>query len=345
MSGVTTIRTRAWQNGKVVSDGFPLKDLDGWLAKPDTLVWADMVCTDDALLSELAVELGLSSLAVEDAVAEGERVKLSRHPGHLFATTYSTRIDDAQTPDHRSRLVTSQISVFIMPQGLVTVRRDPDFDIDAVMKRWEDDGDLLQYGVFALVHGLFDEIVDSHFEAVQHLDDAIDDVEGGLFEGSTSQRDIQEGVYRLRREVVELRRVVLPMREVVLSIMRRRGETNGESSTRTTPTMTGSALDGWYDDLYDHSLRASEWTESLRDMVSGLFETNLSLQDARLNTIMKKLAGWAAIIAVPTAITGWFGQNVPYFGFGEVIGVWMSIALIILGSAALYMVFRKYDWI
>jgi len=345
MSGVTTIRTRAWQNGAVVSDGFPLKDLDGWLAKPDTLVWADMVCTDEGLLSELAVELGLSSLAVEDAVAEGERVKLSRHPGHLFATTYSTRIDDAQTPDHRSRLVTSQISVFIMPQGLVTVRRDPDFDIDAVMKRWEDDGDLLQHGVFALVHGLFDEIVDSHFEAVQHLDDAIDEVEGGLFEGSTSQRDIQEGVYRLRREVVELRRVVLPMREVVLSIMRRRGDTNGETSTRTTPTMTGSALDGWYDDLYDHSLRASEWTESLRDMVSGLFETNLSLQDARLNTIMKKLAGWAAIIAVPTAITGWFGQNVPYFGFGEGVGVWMSLAMIVVGSLALYLVFRKYDWI
>ena len=342
---VTTIRTRAWQNGAVVSDGFPLEDLDGWLAKPDTLVWADLMCTDDALLSELAVELGLSPLAVEDAVAEGERVKLSRHPGHLFATTYSTRIDDEQAQDHRSRLVTSQISVFIMPRGLVTVRRDPAFDIDAVMTRWEDDGDLLQHGVFALVHGLFDEIVDSHFEAVQHLDDAIDDVEGGLFEGSTSQRDIQEGVYRLRREVVELRRVVLPMREVVLSIMRRRGEVGGNGTGRAAPTMTGSALDGWYDDLYDHSLRASEWTESLRDMVSGLFETNLSLQDARLNTIMKKLAGWAAIIAVPTAITGWFGQNVPYFGFSEPIGVWMSIGLIVVGSLALYLVFRKYDWI
>ncbi len=345
MSRVTTIRTRAWQNGTVVSDDFPLDELDGWLAKPDALVWADLLCTDDEVLPNLAEELGLSPLAVEDAVAEGERVKLSRHPGHLFATAYATRIDGDQAQDHRSRLVTSQVSVFIMPQGLVTVRRDPDFDVEAVMKRWEDDGDLLQYGVFALVHGLFDEIVDSHFEAVQHLDDAIDSVEGGLFEGSATQRDIQEGVYRLRREVVELRRVVLPMREVVLSIMRRRGETNANGSSRTTPTMTGSALDGWYDDLYDHALRASEWTESLRDMVSGLFETNLSLQDARLNTIMKKLAGWAAVIAVPTAITGWFGQNVPYTGFGTEAGVWMSLGMIIVGSAALYLVFKKYDWI
>jgi magnesium transporter len=109
--------------------------------------------------------------------------------------------------------------------------------------------------------------------------------------------------------------------------------------------MTGTALDGWYDDLYDHSLRAAEWTESLRDMISSLFETNLSLQDARLNTIMKKLAGWAAIIAVPTAVTGWFGQNVPYLGFAQPIGVAMSLAMIIGGSVALYLVFRKYDWI
>ena len=88
-----------------------------------------------------------------------------------------------------------------------------------------------------------------------------------------------------------------------------------------TPTTWGTAtLDGWYDDLYDHVLRAAEWTESLRDMISSVFETNLSLQDARLNTVMKKLTGWAAIIAVPTAVTGWFGQNVPYPGFGHTSG-------------------------
>ena len=76
-----------------------------------------------------------------------------------------------------------------------------------------------------------------------------------------------------------------------------------------------------------------------------MFETNLSLQDARLNTIMKKLAGWAAIIAVPTAITGWFGQNVPYFGFGAPSGVWLSVALIVVAVLGLYAVFRQRDWL
>ena len=81
------------------------------------------------------------------------------------------------------------------------------------------------------------------------------------------------------------------MREVVNAVQRHRTEGNGHRSE----------LDGWYSDLYDHVLRASEWTEPLRDMITTVLETNLSLQDARLNTVMKKLTGWAAIIAVPTS--------------------------------------------
>ena len=101
----------------------------------------------------------------------------------------------------------------------------------------------------------------------------------------------------------------------------------------------------WYDDLYDHVLRAAEWTESLRDMVTTIVETNLSQQDTRLNTVMKQLAAWAAIIAVPTAITGWFGQNVPYPGFSEVSGYWQSVGLIAVLSITLYIVFKRRDWL
>ena len=124
------------------------------------------------------------------------------------------------------------------------------------------------------------------------------------------------------------------MREVVNTIMRRRAE-RGETVE----------LDSWYSDLYDHVIRAAEWTESLRDMVTTVFETNLSLQDARLNTIMKKLTGWAAIIAVPTAVTGWYGQNVPYPGFQSVAGVVGSAAIILITSGLLYVVFKRRGWI
>ena len=85
-------------------------------------------------------------------------------------------------------------------------------------------------------------------------------------------------------------------------------------------------------------------TESARQDTS-IFETSLSLQDARLNTVMKKLTAWAAIIAVPTAVTGWFGQNIPYPGFGHISGVIGSTAIIVGIAIGLYITFKRKDWI
>ncbi len=80
-------------------------------------------------------------------------------------------------------------------------------------------------------------------------------------------------------------------------------------------------------------------------MITSVFEANLSLTDERLNVVMKKLAGWAAVIAVPTAVTGWFGQNVPYPGFSQPLGLYLSAAMVVFGSLGLYLVLRHYDWI
>jgi magnesium transporter len=184
------------------------------------------------------------------------------------------------------------------------------------------------------LHGVLDVVVDGQFDTIQQLDDAIESLEDNLFDDRSQTRTLQRDTYRLRKELVELRRIVLPMREVVNTVMR-----------RSSPGADAAELDGWYTDLYDHVIRAAEWTESLRDMVTTVFETNLSLQDARLNTIMKKLTGWAAIIAVPTLVTGWYGQNVPFPGFGNNWGVWTSAVLTVLTSVALYLAFKKRDWL
>jgi len=92
-------------------------------------------------------------------------------------------------------------------------------------------------------------------------------------------------------------------------------------------------------------LRVTEWTESLRDLVTTILETNLTIQSNRLNTITKKVTGWAAIIAVPTLITGFYGMNVPYPGFSDEWGFGTSVALMIGIAVALYVIFRRKDWI
>jgi magnesium transporter len=96
--------------------------------------------------------------------------------------------------------------------------------------------------------------------------------------------------------------------------------------------------------VYDHVLRVNDSTDSLRELVSTIVETNISLRDYRQNQSMKQVTSWAAIIAVPTLITGWYGQNVPYPGSGEAWGVWASAALVVGMSGALYGLFKRRGW-
>jgi magnesium transporter len=320
-----------WRAGKS-QDDFEFASISDYLFEKDTLVWADIYDPDHAALVELAQELGLNDWAVEDAVADAERTKATIYRTHTFFTVYAVSPTDPADVTG-SALSTHRISAFVLPQGLITVRLSPYFDIDTVSQRFDELGGQ-EHGVGALVHGLLDVVVDGHFVAVQCLDDAIESLEDDLFADGSPKSGLQRRTFLLRKDLVELRRVVLPMREVVSAIQHRRLD------AKTAPE-----LDPLYADLYDHVLRASEWTESLRDMVTTVFETNLSLQDARLNTVMKKLTGWAAIIAVPTAVTGFYGQNVIYPGIQTVGGFITSTAIIVLLVAALYVSFKRRDWL
>ncbi len=101
----------------------------------------------------------------------------------------------------------------------------------------------------------------------------------------------------------------------------------------------------YFQDVYDHILRVSESSDSLRDLVSTIVETNLSLRDYRQNLIVKKVSSWAAIIAVPALVTGYYGMNVPYPGSGRTWGVVASTVLMVSASFVLYRVFRRHDWL
>jgi magnesium transporter len=331
-----SIRGRVWRDGQP-QDDFSFDSISDYIAADDTLFWVDMYDPDHEALSALSDELGLNIWAVEDAVAPSERVKATIYGSHTFFTVYAVDIVENDSADGPQSLLNKhRISAFVLPHGLVTVRLKPDWDIDSVSQRWDELGGQ-QYGVGALVHGLLDVVVDGHFDAIQILDDSIEEIEDELFDPPTQKSgrpNIQRRTFTLRKDLVALRRVVLPMREVVNAIQHHRLDAN-----------KAPELDPLYVDLYDHVLRVSEWTESVRDMVTTVFETNLSLQDARLNTVMKKLTGWAAIIAVPTAITGFYGQNVPYPGYDAFWGFLASSALIIVIVVALYISFRRRDWL
>ncbi|AIJ23011.1 magnesium/cobalt transporter CorA [Amycolatopsis methanolica] len=321
-------RTRVYRHGVLEAENFPAAELSDHLQDPAAVVWLDFVKPTEADLATISEELGLHRLAVEDAVHEHQRPKVDRYDSHAFLTAYAVRLDTAT-----GVLSDSELAAFLTDRALVTVRKDEHFDIEAVVQRWDASADLAKGGTGYLVHGLLDYIVDTHFDAVQAMDDQIESLEDGVFADHVDHTDMQRRSLRLRKSLVALRRVVLPMREVVNSLMRRDHH------------LVDETLMPYFQDVYDHVLRASEWTESLRDLVTTIRETQLSLQANRLNLIMKKVTSWAAIIAVPTAITGFYGQNVPYPGFERPWGFWLSTAVIVALSGALYTMFKRRDWL
>ena len=320
-------RSRAYRDGELVAEDFPLADVSEWIERQDTTVWFDLESPTPEELEQLRQELGLHSLAIEDATHLSERPKCDRYEGHLVLTAYQVK------PSGDGGLESALVLAFITPHALITVH-DPDtLEISKILNHWDESPDLLKYGMPYLVYGLLDYIVDGYFEALQHLDDKIEDLSDLIFEtgnGRESATVLRE-TFDLRRGLITARHVVTPMREVVNTIMRWNHQP--------------AELLPYYQDVYDHVLRTADWTDNLRDLLATIRETQLTIQGNRMNLIMKKVTSWAAIIAVPTAVTGFYGQNVPYPGFSTTAGFWTSTGLILGLSAVLYLAFKRNDWL
>jgi magnesium transporter len=322
------IRTRLYRNGKCVKENFDPAEISDHLGKDACVVWLDLDAPDKADLAMLAEEFSLNPLAVEDAESERQRPKLDHYDDHVFISLYDVTLADD------GNLVTHELAVFAAERYLITVRKTPGYSMDAVVQRWDDNEALANHGVAFLLWGLLDVVVDGHFTTVQALDDRIDGLEDLLFEPGDSGTAVQRQSYDLRKSLVRIRRVVLPTREVLNSLMRREND------------LVDDALMPYYQDVYDHVLRAADWTDSLRDLVSTILETHLTIQGNRMNNIMKKVTSWAAIAAVPTLITGYYGMNVLTYPHGGTnSGGYVALGLMASLVAILYVMFKKSDWL
>jgi magnesium transporter len=331
-------RTRVWRQGVLDKEDFPVERVSDFLAEKDTVVWADLRAPNAAEMQQIADELGLDPLAVEDALEHNERPKVDRYPSHLFVTTYGMTMG----PGDELRM--SRVSVFVLPQALVTVHGE-DFDMEPIVKAWDDNQELLDFGSKALLYGLLDVVVDGHLACLQSIDDRVEDAEDRLFdEKSRSGHDIQRQTYQLRRQMTGIRKVVLPMRDVADTLLRIAGHGDSAHNDPQHPFQQ-TELTERLRDLRDHVIRANEWNDSLRDTVTTMFETGLSLANANLNQVVRKLSGWAAIIAVPTAVTGFYGQNVPYPGSGSTSGFVVSTMVTLVLAIGVYTAFKRKGWL
>ncbi len=320
--------TRVYCKGVLEAEGFAVSEVSEHLERADTVVWVDMCGPSHDELVELAAELGIHELAVEDALEPHQRPKLDHYDSHLFLSAHSVGVDLGL-----GELVETEVDAFINSRWLITVRANDDFPIEPVIQRWDRSTDLAGYGVSYLLYGLLDVIVDGYFDTVASFDEYYETISESIFSEHPLEPSQQRHWFQMRQALVKFHRLVVPMREAVSGLMRREH------------TAVAEDLYPYFQDVYDHVLRVSESTDALRDLVSTIVETNLSLRDYRTNQVMKQVTSWAAIIAVPTLITGYYGMNVPYPGALERSGVVVSAVLILTLSGVLFAVFRRKDWL
>jgi magnesium transporter len=313
--------------GVLDAENFPVADVSEHLERAGTVIWVDLCDPSPDELHELAGELGLHELAVEDALEAHQRPKIDHYETHLFLSCHMVHLaDDGSITVH-------EIDAFISERWFVTVRKSEGCDIKPVMQRWDRSPELAVHGVAFLLYGLLDVVADSYFQVVEDFDEYYESLSAQMFADQPLDPAAQRQRFDMRQSLVKVHRLVTMLREAVGSLLRRERD------------VVPQALDPYYQDVFDHLLRASEGTDALRDLVGSIVETNLALRDFRQNQIMKQVTSWAAIIAVPTLITGYYGMNVDYPGLNTTWGWLTSMVLMAGASIGLFMVFRRKGWI
>ena len=229
-------------------------------------------------------------------------------------------------------LTHGEVAVFVGPTYIVSVRRDTEAGFADVRRRCELEPELLRHGPAYVLYALMDAVVDRYFPILDALTEEAEDIEERIFSGQNTRAQI-EALYLLKRKLMLLDRAIGPLLEVT-------GKLHGG---RVPPVCAG--LDDYFRDVFDHLLRLKQSEENLRDMATTVMSVNLSLITIQENEVTKRLAAYAALVAVPTLIAGVYGMN--FDVMPELQWRWgypASLAAMVLIDAYLVYRFRKAGW-
>ncbi|MFT4164807.1 MAG: CorA family divalent cation transporter [Microlunatus sp.] len=330
--------SRVWAGTKVLAEDLAGEDLGDVLdLHDDALCWWVLDRSSDYAqdaLGRLIKEFDLDALVVHELVAKDHRAKFEQIGQARLVLTNAVTIDQqsAQVTVHPVSVLATDRALVCLAD--VTPELDPRRWLAAAGER------LATGGTAAALQVLMSGVIDSYATAVDWLEQAGDELADELFTGRPLNKDQQLWAFRLRSALTNVRRVTEPMRAVTADLREVEPVTKSKSH-RKVDSMAGRrwAL------VAEHHDRVANAADSLADSLTSIFETSLALADVQLNVIMKKLTGWAAIIAVPTLITGFVGMNVGFPMQGTSYGFWVYLVLMIIAAVVLWVVFRRKDWI
>ncbi len=314
----------AYRNGEKVAEP-PLADIRSHLTGPESFVWVALKDPDERELQLVEAEFGLHELAIEDARHGHQRPKLEEYGSSLFVVLHVVeRSGDEVTQ--------GEVAIFVGPGYIVSVRRGTELGFADVRRRCEQEPELLRHGPAYVLYTLMDAVVDRYFPVLDDLAEEAESIEERIFSGQSTRAQV-EALYGLRRKLVLLDRATGPLLEVT-------GKLHGG---RVPPICTG--LHDYFRDVYDHLVRLKQSIENLREMATAVMSVNLSLITMTENEVTKRLAAYAALVAVPTMIAGVYGMN--FANMPELQWRWgypTAIASMVLIDLYLIYRFRKAGW-
>jgi magnesium transporter len=304
-----------------------LDEISDVLATDDgSFVWVGMFEPSDALLDKLQEEFGLHDLAIEDAQHAHQRPKIEAYGESLFVVMHT-----AQVLEGHIRF--GETFAFLGKRYLVTVRHGASLSYAPVRARVEREPELLALGPSYGLYAILDFIVDHYLPIATEFRDELNKLEQDIF-AETYRRDTIVKLYELKRELTQLRLAVAPLQDILSQL------------TRVHSELVPKEVRPYFRDVLDHALRVNESTDTMREMLSAALSVNLSLVTIAQGEVVKKLAGWAALLAAPTLIASWYGMNFRHMP--ELQGrysYYILIATVAVICISLYRYLKKVRWL
>jgi magnesium transporter len=315
----------AYQEGRKIAD-ISVDDIDDWLGKPDCFVWVALRDATDTELLQMQHEFGLHELAVEDARHGHQRPKIEEYGDTLFVVLQLLERGQGE-------IQIGEVAIFVGRNFVLSVRNGSQQGFLGVRERCEREPELLRQGAGFVFYALMDAVVDRYFPLLDTMETELDDIEAQIFEPGSARWNI-ERLYALKRRGTVLRHAVAPLLEVA-----------GKLHGGRVPAVCVKSQE-YFRDVHDHLARINTAIDAMRETIGTAIQVNLSMVTIEESETTKRLAAWAAIFAVSTALAGIWGMNFEHMP--ELKWAWgypMALALIAGAAGFLFWRFKRSGWL
>lgn len=307
-----------FQNAKVQTIAFD--DISDHVGRPDRFVWIELKSPDSQIITRLGDELGLHALALEDAISTHQRPKLEEYESHVFIATRTAQLWE-------SRVEFGETHLFVGSNYVVAIRHDSGSGYQQVSERLQRRPNGIQAAAPYALYLVLDLIVDQFRPVIEGMQDRFQSLETQLMSGTKPGRDMLERLYEMKRDLTALRDAAEPMQEIIQNLI------------RLHPELSTKELKAYYRDIHDHAVRISAAIDRLRASTSDAMQFHLATLSVKQNESVQKLAGWGALLALPTVVFSLYGMNFEFMP--ELKWPWSYPALLLLTGVGMLMLYKR----